>query len=86
MAVAGQSTRHQDAIYAALEGLQNQQAVQLTGAGQLHHFDGGWILHAQAPGQIGGSVGAMFATKGDYLQLAFVYHNHFPYRRLGIGD
>src|SRR5512139_1389588 len=50
-----QSTRHQHAVSAVLEGAQDVEHVEFAGAGQFDDFDRGRILQAHRSGQIGGS-------------------------------
>jgi hypothetical protein len=50
MAVAGQSTRHQQPVDALLEGAQQMENLDPAGARNLDHLHRRWILKAQAAG------------------------------------
>ena len=69
VAVALEATRDHDAVGAALERAQQQQHVDLAGAGQLHHAHRRRALHAQGSRQVSGGVGAEVAAEGHDAQV-----------------
>jgi len=73
MAVAPQSTRHQDAVRSPFEGLQNMKGVELPSTGQPDDLDVSRVLDAQGAGQVCSRIRAVVAAKGNYLWLEVVH-------------
>lgn len=76
MTVAGQSTRHHDAVGAAFQNVQNLERIQASGAGDLNNLRLRWVLQTQYTGQIGRSISAMVAAKSHDLQLGWSAITH----------
>jgi hypothetical protein len=62
MAVSWQSTSHHDTVNANLKSLYGHQHIQFACTGKLNDLYRWGILQPQSPGQIGRSIGAVFAT------------------------
>jgi hypothetical protein len=73
MAVALQSTCHQDAVRSLFEGLQNVKGVELPGTGQPDDLDVRRVLDAQGAGQVSGRICAVVTAEGDNLWLEVVH-------------
>ena len=61
-----------DAVGAALEGLEDEERVDAAGAGQAHDAHVGRHLQAAGAGQVGPGVGAPVADEGGDLRLEAV--------------
>jgi hypothetical protein len=71
MAFAGMSPGHPDAVCAFTQGSQEKFGVHPPGAGDSHHPDVGWILHASHACQVGSTVAAPVAQKGNDFRFPF---------------
>jgi hypothetical protein len=71
MAFAGMSPGHPDAVCAFTQGRQEKFRAHASGTGDPHHPDIGRVFHPSDPGQIGGTIAAPVAQKGNDLGFPF---------------
>jgi hypothetical protein len=71
MAFTGMSPGHPDAVGALAQGGQEEFRIHPSGTGDPHHADIGRVFHPSDPGQIGGTIAAPVAQKGNDLRFPF---------------
>jgi hypothetical protein len=77
MAIALQSTGHHYTVSTVLKSPKYIQDVQFAGAWQLDNLDGWWIVQAHRTGEVGCSISAIVATKGDDFRTEFLRGHSF---------
>jgi hypothetical protein len=71
MAFAGMSPGHPDAVRAFPQGGQEKLRIHPSGAGDSNHPYVGWIFHPPNTGQVGSTVAAPVAQKGNDFRFPF---------------
>jgi hypothetical protein len=71
MAFTGMSPRHPDAVGPLTQGGQEKFRIHPPGAGDPNRPDVGWIFHPSDACQVGSTIAAPIAQKGNNFRFPF---------------